>query len=61
MTLLIAAIFLFIISLFSSAILTAIVRKVSSKKGFLSHPVEDRYHKAPVALGGGIAIFITMT
>ncbi|MHC4293080.1 MAG: MraY family glycosyltransferase [Planctomycetota bacterium] len=61
MTLLIAAIVLFIIAFLSSAVLTSIVRKLSTQKGFLSHPVEDRYNKAPVPLGGGIAIFITMT
>jgi UDP-GlcNAc:undecaprenyl-phosphate GlcNAc-1-phosphate transferase len=60
-TFLIAAIALFLIAFATSAILTAIVRRLATRKGFLSYPVEDRYHKAPVPLGGGIAIFITMT
>jgi UDP-GlcNAc:undecaprenyl-phosphate GlcNAc-1-phosphate transferase len=60
-TLLITAIALFMIAFISSAILTAIVRKLSTKRAFLSHPVEDRYHKASVPLGGGSAIFVTMT
>jgi len=59
-TLFIAALSLFFIAFGTTAILTAIVQKLSTQKSFVSVPVEDRYHKAPVPLGGGIAIFITM-
>jgi UDP-GlcNAc:undecaprenyl-phosphate/decaprenyl-phosphate GlcNAc-1-phosphate transferase len=46
-----------IASFIFSIILTALVRRLSTRAGFLSHPAADRYHKAPVPLGGGIAIF----
>ncbi|MHC5073997.1 MAG: MraY family glycosyltransferase [Planctomycetota bacterium] len=61
MTLLIASIVLFIVAFISSVILTAIFKRIAAQKGFLSVPTENRYHKASVPLGGGIAIFITMT
>jgi UDP-GlcNAc:undecaprenyl-phosphate GlcNAc-1-phosphate transferase len=60
-TLLIASIVLFIVAFISSVILTAIFKRIAAQKGFLSVPTENRYHKASVPLGGGIAIFITMT
>ncbi len=34
------------------------VRKVSLSKGFLSYPREDRWHKRPIALYGGIGIVL---
>ena len=40
--------------------LTALVRRVSLKTDFVSKPTEDRYSKKTIALGGGIAIFITL-
>jgi UDP-GlcNAc:undecaprenyl-phosphate GlcNAc-1-phosphate transferase len=42
-----------------SALLTAVVRKLALRAGFLAHPAEDRYHQSAVPLGGGIAIFVT--
>jgi UDP-GlcNAc:undecaprenyl-phosphate GlcNAc-1-phosphate transferase len=42
-----------------SALLTAVVRKLALRAGFLAHPSEDRYHQTAVPLGGGIAIFAT--
>ncbi len=44
-----------------SVILTAIVRKAASRLGFAAHPAADRYHRSVVPLGGGIAIFATIT
>ena len=41
-------------------ILTAIVRKLSTRAGFVAHPGADRYHRAVIPLGGGIAIFATL-
>ncbi|MFC1739207.1 MraY family glycosyltransferase [Planctomycetota bacterium] len=61
MTFLTAAIALFTISLALSAFLTALVKSLASKRGFVCHPVEDRFHQKTVPLGGGIAIFVTMT
>jgi len=43
-----------------SVILTALVRKLAAHRGFVSSPVEDRYHQAVIPLGGGIAIFTTL-
>ncbi|GAI94404.1 unnamed protein product, partial [marine sediment metagenome] len=37
------------------------MRKLASRAGFVSHPAADRYHQAVVPLGGGIAIFATLT
>jgi len=44
-----------------SVILTALVKKAAVRLGFVSHPVADRYHRSIVPLGGGIAIFATIT
>jgi len=43
-----------------SVFLTAVVRKLSARAGFAASPVEDRYHRTTIPLGGGIAIFITL-
>jgi len=34
---------------------------LAARAGFVSYPAEDRYHQAVVPLGGGIAIFTTIT
>lgn len=44
-----------------SAILTGLVRKLAEHIGFVAHPAADRYHRSVIPLGGGIAIFITIT
>lgn len=44
-----------------SAVLTAVVKKLAGRAGFVAHPAEDRYHRTVVPLGGGIAIFATIT
>ena len=43
-----------------SAVLTAIVRKLAVRAGFVARPSEDRYHREVVPLGGGIAVFATI-
>ena len=43
-----------------SAILTAVVRKLAIRTGFLAHPAADRFAERTVPLGGGIAIFTTL-
>jgi UDP-GlcNAc:undecaprenyl-phosphate GlcNAc-1-phosphate transferase len=43
-----------------SVLLTAIVRKLSVRAGFVAKPAEDRYHQTVIPLGGGIAIVITL-
>ena len=60
MSLTILAIILLISSFVVSAILTALVRKIASRVGFAAHPTHDRYHRSPVALGGGVAIVTTI-
>jgi len=41
--------------------LTAVVRKLAARASFVVHPTADRYHETTVPLGGGIAIFTTLT
>jgi len=36
------------------------VKKLAIRTGFAAHPVEDRYHRTVIPLGGGIAIFATL-
>ncbi|MGD9189781.1 MAG: glycosyl transferase [Desulfobacteraceae bacterium] len=45
------------IAFFSCAILTPLVRWVALQKGWMAAPSQDRWHKKPTALMGGIAIF----
>jgi UDP-GlcNAc:undecaprenyl-phosphate GlcNAc-1-phosphate transferase len=40
--------------------LTALVRKPAVRCGLVAHPAADRYHRAVIPLGGGIAIFATL-
>jgi len=54
------AIVLLIGSFLASAVLTAVVRRLSLRASFVAHPVDDRYHSRVVPLGGGIAIFSTV-
>jgi len=51
---------LFVGSFWLSFILTAAVRKLAVRSGFVARPAEDRYHHQTVPLGGGIAIFATI-
>ena len=50
---------IFFFSLILSLVLTPIVRKAMLKFGILDMPSESRWHRQPVALMGGIAIFIS--
>jgi len=50
---------IFFFSLIVSLVLTPIVRKAMLKLGILDMPSESRWHRQPVALMGGIAIFIS--
>jgi UDP-GlcNAc:undecaprenyl-phosphate GlcNAc-1-phosphate transferase len=56
----ILAIALLVGSFALSAVLTAIVRKLVVRTGFVARPAADRYHKDIIPLGGGIAIFATL-
>jgi len=44
-----------------SAILTVVVKKLAVRTNFVAHPRADRYHRNIVPLGGGIAIFTTLS
>jgi len=55
------AIALLIVSFVLSVILTAVVKKRAVSTGFVSHPALDRYHQNVIPLGGGIAIFATLS
>lgn len=52
-------IFTFIISFVISLLLTPLVRIVMEKLGIISKPCKSRWNPKPVALMGGIAIFIS--
>jgi len=57
----ILAIVLLLGSFALSVVLTAVVRKWATGARFVAHPAEDRHHRAVVPLGGGIAIFTTLS
>jgi len=44
-----------------SVILTVAARKLAVRAGLVAQPVEDRYHRTIIPLGGGIAIFGTIS
>jgi UDP-GlcNAc:undecaprenyl-phosphate GlcNAc-1-phosphate transferase len=44
-----------------SAILTALARKTAPRFGLVAYPKADRYHRSIIPLGGGIAIYGTLT
>ncbi len=44
-----------------SVILTVVARKLAVRAGLVAQPAEDRYHRTLVPLGGGIAIFSTIS
>ncbi len=43
-----------------AVILTPVIRAAAVKKGYVSHPREDRWHQKPTGLLGGIGIFISL-
>jgi UDP-GlcNAc:undecaprenyl-phosphate GlcNAc-1-phosphate transferase len=47
-------------SFLTSAVLTAVVRKLALGSGFVARPAEDRFHDSIVPLGGGIAVYWTI-
>ena len=49
-----------ITSFFLCLVLTPLIKKVAKSKGWIAHPVKDRWHKKPTALLGGIAIYISI-
>jgi UDP-GlcNAc:undecaprenyl-phosphate GlcNAc-1-phosphate transferase len=44
-----------------SAVLTAVVKKLAVRAGLVAHPASGRYHRTVIPLGGGIAIFATLS
>jgi UDP-GlcNAc:undecaprenyl-phosphate GlcNAc-1-phosphate transferase len=38
--------------------LTPIIRQIAIRKGWMAHPTQERWHKKPTALFGGIAIYL---
>lgn len=43
-----------------SVALTAVVKRLTPRIGLVAYPKADRYHRAIIPLGGGIAIFATL-
>lgn len=43
-----------------SAVLTALAKRLTPRIGLVARPKADRYHRAIIPLGGGIAIFLTL-
>lgn len=56
----VAAAWPFAIAFAASLGLVPLVRLVATRYGFVSHPREDRWHRRPIALWGGVAIGITL-
>jgi UDP-GlcNAc:undecaprenyl-phosphate/decaprenyl-phosphate GlcNAc-1-phosphate transferase len=54
------AIALFLGSFASSAVLTALAKRVTPRLGLVAYPKADRYHRSIIPLGGGIAIYLTL-
>ena len=54
------AIVYFGIAIATCAILTPLVRWFALQKGWMATPTEDRWHKQPTALMGGIAIYASL-
>ncbi len=54
------ALALFVGSFASSAVLTAVARRIAPRVGLVAYPKADRYHRSIIPLGGGIAIFLTL-
>jgi UDP-GlcNAc:undecaprenyl-phosphate GlcNAc-1-phosphate transferase len=44
----------------SSALLTALAKRVALRVGLVAYPKADRYHRSVIPLGGGGAIFLTL-
>jgi len=44
-----------------SVILTTVAKKLAFRAGLVAQPAEDRYHRTVIPLGGGIAIFSTIS
>lgn len=49
----------FLVALALSLVLTPICRRLAHRFGFVAKPKEDRWHKKPTALFGGVAIVVT--
>jgi UDP-GlcNAc:undecaprenyl-phosphate/decaprenyl-phosphate GlcNAc-1-phosphate transferase len=54
------AIILLATSFAASAVLTWLVKNITTRVGFVARPTEDRYHRSTIAMGGGIAIVTTI-
>ena len=44
-----------------SAVLTGVMRKVALRTDFVARPTADRYHRSVIPLGGGAAVFLTLS
>ena len=45
-------------ALLLSLVLTPLVRRMARRYGYVAHPRVDRWHEAPTAMFGGVAIFV---
>jgi UDP-GlcNAc:undecaprenyl-phosphate GlcNAc-1-phosphate transferase len=59
--LLLPAIALTVASFLLSLALTAATKNWALRCGFVAHPVQDRFHRTAMPLGGGVAIFFTIS
>jgi UDP-GlcNAc:undecaprenyl-phosphate/decaprenyl-phosphate GlcNAc-1-phosphate transferase len=50
----------FLLALGSSLVLTPLCRMLAHRSGFIAKPKEDRWHKRPTAMFGGVAIATTV-
>jgi len=52
--------FAFLASLLVSLLLTPMIRHLAIKRNFVAIPRDDRWHKRPISLLGGVSIFFTL-
>jgi UDP-GlcNAc:undecaprenyl-phosphate GlcNAc-1-phosphate transferase len=53
-------VFAFLAALLLSLLLTPLVRYLAVKGNFVARPRDDRWHKSPTSLLGGVSIFLTL-
>ncbi len=59
--LIVLAVALLVGSFIFSAVLTTLARRITPRFGLVARPKADRYHRSIIPLGGGIAIYGTLT
>jgi Fuc2NAc and GlcNAc transferase len=56
-----ATVYVALLALLVSVLLTGAARRIANTRGLIDHPNERSSHQAPTPLGGGVAIFVVAT